>query len=198
MNELRGAIEAILFVADEPLSAKHIASLINTEPDEVIEAIGAIVADLKAEQRGWQIREVSGGFKLFTHPRFAEVIEAYVTSPGFRRLTRAALEVLAIVAYRQPVTRAVINDIRGVSSDSVLISLMDKELIDEAGHEDGPGQAILYKTTSLFLEKFGLKSIDELPGIEEFAVDDQTTAQIREKLATKDETDTNPFKVLVD
>lgn len=198
MHNTRNQIEAILFVADEPISVKKLAALFDADESEITSSLKELQEELRQGERGIQIREVAGGYKLYTHPAYAEAVERYLSSPGSRRLSQAALEVLAIIAYRQPTTRALVTDVRGVNSDSVISSLTDKGLIDEAGHEDCPGSPTLYRTSALFLEKFGLGSLSDLPTLDDFAVDDETAATIRSRLSVSEPGEDNPFRALVD
>ena len=133
--------------------------------------------------RGFQLREVAGGWRLFTHPAYHDVVEAYVLSWDTQKLSQAALETLAVIAYHQPVTREVVKGIRGVNSDGVIASLVDKGLVRELGRDPERGQAIIYGTTNAFLEKFGLRSTRDLPDLEQFAPDEQSRQFIRERLS---------------
>ncbi len=182
-NQLKGALEAMLFVTDEAVSTITLADMLEVEPGEVECALVELRAQFEDEDRGIQLREVAGGWRLFTHPVYHELIEKYVISWDTRRLSQAAMETLAIVAYGQPVTRAHVAAVRGVNSDSPLNSLIEKGLVREAGTEDAPGNPTLYATTRTFLEKFGLRSTDELPAIEEYAPDDETRSFIQERLS---------------
>ena len=181
--QLKGALEAMLFVTDEPVSTITLADMLETEPGEVECALVDLRAQLEDENRGIQLREVAGGWRLFTHPVYHELIERYVLSWDTRRLSQAAMETLAIVAYGQPITRAGVASVRGVNSDSSINSLVEKGLVREAGTEDAPGNPTLYATTRTFLEKFGLRSVADLPDITEYAPDDETRAFIRERLS---------------
>jgi segregation and condensation protein B len=156
-------LEALLFVAERPLSRREIATLAGVAADVVDERLG----DLEVALRGRGIRLVSAGedVELATAPEAGRLIARYVGVDG-ARLSPAALEALAIVAYRQPVTRAVVERIRGVDSDYVLRSLLHRRLIAEQGRADAPGRPILYGTTFAFMERFGLTSLDELPPLE--------------------------------
>ena len=127
--------------------------------------------------------EVAGGWRLFTHPAYHDVVEAYVLSWDTQKLSQAALETLAVIAYHQPVTREVVKGIRGVNSDGVIASLVDKGLVRELGRDPQRGQAIIYGTTNAFLEKFGLRSTRDLPDLEQFAPDEQSRQFIRERLS---------------
>lgn len=185
-HQLKGALEALLFVTDEPVSSIDLADMLEVEPSEVEEALVDLRAQFEDEERGIQLREIAGGWRLFTHPVYHELIENYVLSWDTRRLSQAAMETLAIIAYSQPVTRAGVSSIRGVSSDSSINSLVEKGLVREAGTEESPGNPMLYATTRTFLEKFGLRSVDDLPDIESYAPDEETQQFIKERLsATK-------------
>ena len=185
--QLKGALEAMLFVTDEPVGTIALADMLEVEPAEVESALVDLRSQLEEENRGIQLREVAGGWRLSTHPAYHELIEKYVLSWDTRKLSQAALETLSIVAYSQPVTRAGVASIRGVNSDSSLSSLVEKGLVREAGTADAPGNPTLYATTRVFLEKFGLRSIADLPDLESYAPDDDTRAFIRERLsATRD------------
>lgn len=181
-SELRGVLEALLFVSDEPLPATRVAKLLEMTDKQVMEALTALAAEYAAEERGFQLREVAGGWRLYTHPAYHPVIEQLVLSWDTRRLSQAALEALAVVAYHQPVTRQGVNAVRGVNSEGVLASLQEKGLIREAGRDRNQGNAVLYGTTRTFLEKFGLKDLSELPPLDEFAPDALTENAIRDRL----------------
>lgn len=185
-TSLRGAVEALLFVSDEPVSVAQIAKVLEESESAVGSALGKIAEEYARDERGFQLREVAGGWKLYTHPAYHEKIEAYVLSWDTRRLSQAALEALAVIAYHQPVTRSGVNAVRGVNSEGVISSLVDKGLVREVGRDRNQGNAILYGTTRTFLEKFGLKDISELPPLEEFAPDPQTERAIRERLGALD------------
>lgn len=181
--QLPGAIEAMLFVTDEPVGVIELADMLEADPKLVEQALVDLREKLEREQRGIQLREVAGGWRLFTHPAYHELIEKYVLSWDTRKLSQAAMETLAIVAYAQPVTRAGVASIRGVNSDSSINSLVEKGLVREAGTVDAPGNPVLYATTRAFLEKFGLRSTGDLPDLDQFAPDDATRAFIRERLS---------------
>lgn len=159
---LRAAVEAILLVVDEPLDEVTLAAVLERPRAEVAEVLQALSAEYAAEERGFDLRSVAGGWRLYTRPECAGVVERFVRDGQQARLTQAALETLAIVAYRQPVTRARISAIRGVNVDGVLRTLTTRGLVEEAGTEHETG-ALLYRTTSYFLERLGLSSLEELP-----------------------------------
>ncbi len=182
-SDISGAIEALLFVSDEPVGALTIAEMLEVDLKAVEAALDAIRARLESEDRGIQLREVAGGWRFYTHPRHHELIEKYVLSWDTRKLTQAALETLAVIAYNQPITRSGVTSVRGVNSDSPINSLVEKGLVREAGRDkNAPGQPILYATSRAFLEKFGLASTRDLPNLEDFAPDEQSRELIRERL----------------
>ena len=183
---IRGALEALLFVSDEPVSAVRLAKVIDASPADVDSALAELAQDYQETERGFQLREVAGGWRFYTHPGFHDVIETYVLSWDTRRLSQAALEALAVVAYHQPVSRNGINSVRGVNSEGVVASLVEKGLVREVGRDKNMGNAILYGTTRTFLEKFGLKDLSELPPIEEFAPDTATERAVRDRLSISD------------
>lgn len=182
-GSIKGALEALLLVSSDPVSASQLSGILGSTPGE----IASLLADLKVEyeeaNRGFQLREVAGGWRLFTHPAFHDQVESFVLSWDTQRLSQAALETLAVIAYHQPVTREMVKGIRGVNSDGVISSLVDKGLIREMGRDPQRGQAILYGTTNAFLEKFGLRSTRDLPDLEQFAPDEQARQFIRERLS---------------
>ncbi|MDO5117876.1 MAG: SMC-Scp complex subunit ScpB [Eggerthellaceae bacterium] len=182
-DQLAGAIEALLFVSDEPVSTVTLADMLEVDLVRVEQAIAELKESFENDGRGIELREVAGGWRLYTKPIYHELLQEYVLSWDTRKLSQAALETLAIVAYTQPVTRASIVSIRGVISDSPIASLIEKGLIREAGTMNAPGNPILYTTTRTFLEKFGLASINDLPPLEQFAADDETRAFINERLS---------------
>lgn len=179
---IRGAIEALLFVSDEPVSAGRLARVLEAAPGEVEAQLANLAEEYREQERGFQLREVAGGWRLYTHPAHHDFIENYVLSWDTRRLSQAALEALAVIAYHQPVSRAGVNAVRGVNSEGVVASLIEKGLVREVGRDKNQGNAIIYGTTRAFLEKFGLKDISELPPLAEFAPDQDTERAIRDRL----------------
>ena len=179
----------MLLVSGDPVPAGDLAKVLGTTPGEVAAQLAELAAEYADAGRGFQLREVAGGWRLFTHPAYHDQVEAYVLSWDTRRLSQAALETLAVVAYHQPVTREGVRAIRGVNSEGVISTLVDKGLVREVGREPGRSQAVLYGTTRAFLEHFGLRSLSELPDLEQFAPDEQARAFIRERLAGRRVTD---------
>jgi segregation and condensation protein B len=162
-REMARALEAILFVSDEPLSAAVLGQILERGRRDVEGLLQEMAEAFDSRGSGIVLREVAGGWRLMTHPDAAPYVEQFVLSSRHTRLTRASLETLAIVAYKQPVTRHQVSSIRGVDSDAVLKSLTDRGLISEVGRDDGPGRAVLYGTTVEFLERLGLPSLADLP-----------------------------------
>ena len=182
-SSLKGALEAMLLVSSDPVNAPALASILSITPGECASLLAELQVEYQEKNRGIQLREVAGGWRLFTHPAFHEQVEALVLSWDTQRLSQAALETLAVIAYHQPVTREMVKGIRGVNSDGVISSLVDKGLVRELGRDPQHGQAIIYGTTSAFLEKFGLRSTKDLPDLEQFAPDEQSRQFIRERLS---------------
>ncbi len=182
-GSMKGALEAMLLASSDPVSATDLAGVLGAAPGEVASVLADLAAEYSDANRGFQLREVAGGWRLFTHPAFHDQVEALVMSWDTRRLSQAALETLAVIAYHQPVTREGVKAIRGVNSDGVISSLVDKGLVREAGRDPQRAQAIRYATTQAFLERFGLKSLRELPDLEQFAPDEESRKFIRERLS---------------
>ncbi len=179
----KGALEALLLVSSDPVSASALAQALGIAPGEAASLLAELQVEYEEANRGFQLREVAGGWRLFTHPAYHDQVEAFVLSWDTQKLSQAALETLAVIAYHQPVTRETVKGIRGVNSDGVISSLVDKGLVREMGRDPQRGQAILYGTTSAFLEKFGLRSTKDLPDLEQFAPDEQARQFIRERLS---------------
>ncbi len=180
---LMSAVESLLFVSDEPVSAAKIANILEVTPSLTDEVLQALRDEYVEEERGIQLREVAGGWRFYTHPANHELIERYVISWDTRKLSQAALEALAIIAYHQPVSKQGVAAVRGVNSDGVISSLVEKGLVREAGRDKSGTNAVMYATSVTFLEKFGLKSIKDLPPLEDFAPDEESKALIRERLS---------------
>jgi segregation and condensation protein B len=166
--DTRRAIEAILMVADQPIESHLLAQVTETSPDEIDELLRALAAEYESTGRGFVLVEVAGGWRFQSHPDLAGYVEQFVLEGQSARLSAAALETLAIVAYKQPVSRAQIAAIRGVNVDGVVRTLEQRGYIAEVAREAGPGQPVLFGTTSSFLERLGLASLDGLPPIADF------------------------------
>ena len=182
-NSLKGALEALLLVSSDPLSAPALAGALDIAPGECASLLAELKVEYEEANRGFQLREVAGGWRLFTHPAYHDQVADYVLSWDTRRLSQAALETLAVIAYHQPVTREGVRAIRGVNSDGVIASLREKGLVREVGRDRDHGGAQLWGTTRLFLEHFGLRSLRELPPLEDFAPDEESRRFIRERLS---------------
>lgn len=168
--ELRPALEAILMVSDEPLDHLRLASVVGHRAAEVEEALHALADEYAAQGRGFELRSVAGGWRFYSRAEFAAVVESFVLDGQQARLTKAALETLSVVAYKQPVSRSRVAAIRGVNVDGVMRTLLTRGLIEESGQDEHSG-AHLYRTTSYFLERIGITSIEELPELAPYLPD---------------------------
>lgn len=182
-NDIQAALEALLFVSAEPVSALRLSEILEIDITSTNNALDDLSKNLSEQNRGIQLREVAGGWRLYTHPAFHDLLEEYAISWDTSKLTPAMMETLAIVAYSQPCTRAYVASTRGVTSESSITSLVSKGLLREAGVSDAPGNPTLYATTAEFLEKFGLRSVADLPPLEDFAPDENTKELIRQRLS---------------
>jgi segregation and condensation protein B len=162
LAELRPALEAVLMVADQPLDHVTLASAVGYPPEEVRAALAGLSAEYAEQGRGFDLRNVAGGWRFYTREELAPVVERFVVDGQQARLTQAALETLAVVAYKQPVSRARVSAIRGVNVDGVMRTLVARGLVQEAG-QDSETTATLYRTTSYFLERIGVTSLEDLP-----------------------------------
>lgn len=167
-GESQRAIEAILMVADRPIEPGLLAQILEVSPGRVEELCGELQASYETEDRGFTLVRVAGGYRFQSHPDLAPYVERFVLEGQHARLSAAALETLAIVAYKQPISRAQISAIRGVNADAVLRTLEQRGFIAEVGRDPGPGQAVLYGTTPVLLERLGLDSLEELPPLGQF------------------------------
>jgi segregation and condensation protein B len=167
-DEARRAVEAILMVADEPIETQLLAQVTETNPAELEEALTALALDYQAQERGFVLVRVAGGWRYQSHPDLAPYVERFVLEGQTARLSAAALETLAIVAYKQPISRAQIAAIRGVNVDGVVRTLEQRGYITEVGRDPGPGTPSLFGTTAQFLERLGIDSVGDLPPIAEF------------------------------
>lgn len=163
-RDLRGQLEALLFVGDVPIEIAELVAVIDADPADILAGLRGLAEEYARDARGIALRQVAGGWRMFTSDRYADVVERFVVEGQQARLTQAALETLAVVAYRQPVTRSRVAAIRGVGVDGVFRTLTGRGLIEECG-SDAPGGAHLYRTTTLFLEKFGINDLTDLPSL---------------------------------
>jgi len=168
-EERKAALEAMIYAADEPATIEQLASALGEEKLAVQSALDELIAGYAVEERGIEIRQVAGGYKMYTKPQHHDVVRRFIKSlrPPLR-LSMPALETLAVIAYKQPVTAPEISDIRGVNTSGVISTLLDKKLITTAGRKEVMGRPILYKTSKEFLMRFGLSDLDELPSLKEF------------------------------
>ena len=163
----RGAVEAVVMVSDEPLSAVALASALQLPTDEVDLLLHELAAEYDRDGRGFELRQVAGGWRVLSRAEYAEVVERFVLDGQQSRLSQAALETLAVIAYRQPISRARVAAVRGVNTDGVVRTLLARGLLEERGTDPESG-AILYATTAHFLERMGLMSVDDLPALAPF------------------------------
>ncbi|GLW74898.1 segregation and condensation protein B [Kitasatospora phosalacinea] len=164
---LRAALEAVLMVADEPVAEARLAGVLDASKDEVAAVLRELAGEYTAQGRGFELRQVAGGWRFYSRAECAAAVERFVLDGQQARLTQAALETLAVVAYRQPVSRGRVSAVRGVNCDGVMRTLVQRGLVEEAGTEPETG-AILYRTTNYFLERMGLRGLDELPELAPF------------------------------
>jgi len=181
-RELARALEAILLVAEEPVEPHLLAQLLEVSPARVEEECAALAASYDDEERGFVLARVAGGYRLQTHPDLAAYVERFVLDGQPARLSGAALETLAVVAYRQPVSRPQVASVRGVNADAVMRTLAHRGYVEEVGRDPGPGQAVLYGTTRLFLEKLGLDAIADLPPLSGFVPGPEVVEAIERSL----------------
>ena len=187
------ALEALVLVAEDPLPTNLLGQLLEMSPVVVEELLDELAAGYEAEGRGFQLVQVGGGWRYQSHPSQAAYVERFVLEGQTSRMSAAALETLAIVAYKQPISRAQVASIRGVSVDGVMRTLQQRGYIAEIGKDPGPGQAILFGTTPVFVEKLGINSLDELPPLGDFVPNAEVVEQLerglrpdREPLRTED------------
>jgi segregation and condensation protein B len=166
--EARRAIEAVVLAATEPVPARALAELVECSVDVVAQICVELAAEYERDSRGFVLAEVAGGYRYQTHPDVAAYVEQFVLEGQHVRMSGPALETLAIIAYKQPITRGQISAIRGVSVESTLATLVQRGYVEEVGRDPGPGLAVLYGTTSRFLERLGLGSLADLPSLGDF------------------------------
>lgn len=159
----RAALEAILFVTESPVPIEELAEVLELPKQQVQIELEELASDLMTRESGLVLRQAGGGYRLYSNPEAYPYLERFASSATARRISGAALEVLAVVAYRQPVSRGQIAEIRGVDSDSAIRTLERMGLVEEAGRLPGPGNPAIYRTTPLFLEKLGVNRLEELP-----------------------------------
>jgi segregation and condensation protein B len=180
--DARRAIEAVLVAATEPVEARFLAELLELPVEEVVTLCGSLADEYERDQRGFVLTRVAGGYRLQTHPDLAPYVERFVLEGQHVRLSGPALETLAIVAYKQPISRGQVSAIRGVDVESTLQTLVQRGYVAEVGRDPGPGLAVLYGTTAVFLERLGLDSLDDLPPLGDFVPDAGTVAALEQGL----------------
>jgi len=180
-DELGRAIEAVLLVAVEPISTGLLAELLEEPIDRVEASCDDLAATYVATGRGFVLARIAGGLRFQTHPDLAPYVERFANRDVSHRLSTAALETLAIVAYRQPVSRAQISSLRGVNVDGVVRLLEQRGYIEAVGRAEGPGQPVLYGTTDLFLERLGLDRIEQLPAVEDFLPGPEVVGELEDR-----------------
>lgn len=176
-DELSQAIEAVLLVAAEPVAPGLLAELLEVPVEQVDDILRELAQSYEQQGRGFVVARIAGGARLQTHPDVAPYVERFANREVSHRLSTAALETLAIVAYRQPVSRGQISALRGVNVEGVTRLLEQRGYIEVVGRADGPGQAVLYGTTDLFLERLGLDSVEQLPAVEDFLPGPEVAAE---------------------
>ncbi len=181
-RELRRAIEAVVLVAVEPVAPGLLAELLEEPVDRIETACSELAADYEAEGRGFVLARIAGGYRYQSHPDLAPYVERFANREVSHRLSTAALETLAIVAYRQPVSRAQISALRGVNVDGVVRLLEQRGYIEAVGRAEGPGQPVLYGTTDMFLERLGLDRLDQLPPVEDFLPGAEVVGELEDRL----------------
>ena len=165
-------IEAMLFVSGEPVTVASLKNVMDIPESEIKQALDELTAEYKERDRGLLVMEIAQGYQMVTNPLFAKQLRKFTNTAASNKLSMPALETLAIIAYKQPLIKAEIEQIRGVNSDGVIKSLLDKRLIKIVGNKEAPGKPMLYGTTREFLQYFGLKDLTELPTLKELARED--------------------------
>ncbi len=181
-DELRAAIEAVVMVAIEPVTPGLMAELFEEPAERVELAANRIARDLEADRRGFVLARIAGGYRFQTHPDQALYVERFANRDVSHRLSTAALETLAIIAYRQPVSRSQISSLRGVNVDGVVRLLEQRGYIEPVGRAEGPGQPVLFGTTDLLLERLGIDSVGQLPPIEDFLPGPDMVGELEDRL----------------
>lgn len=179
----RKIVEAILLLADEPVPVSQICEVLERPRRDVTRVLEDLQRTYRSEERGIVLRQSAVGWRLYTSPECAPWLERFVAGRSHGRLTAAALEVLAIVAYRQPISRVEIAEVRGVESDGVVRTLLQRGLIEASGRDTGPGTPTLFRVTNEFLERMGLRSLDDLPPLADFMPDAEAVEDMEAKLS---------------
>lgn len=188
-SAIAAALEAVLLLADEPVSPQALAAVVQTSTEQVRDACDALAAEYESQGRGFVLARVAGGYRYQTAPDQDVYVERFVREGHGARLSAAALETLAVVAYKQPVSRHQVAEIRGVNVDGVMRTLRRRGYIDEIARLPGPGQAVLYGTTPQFLEHLGLDSLDDLPPLGDFVPNPDAVEAMERRLRVVPDTD---------
>jgi len=191
-DEARRALEAVIMVADQPIEASILAQLVERSPQQVEDLLAGLVASYEEDGRGFQLVRVAGGWRYQSHEDLSPYVERFVLSGQSARLSAAALETLAIVAYKQPISRAQVSAIRGVNVDGVMRTLQQRGYIAEVGKDPTPGNPSMFATTPLFLEKLGLNDVDELPSLGDFIPGADVVELLEQGLRAESDTDPTP------
>jgi segregation and condensation protein B len=186
-SETRRAVEAVLVAATEPVEPRFLAELVELPVEAVEELCGSLADEYEQDQRGFVLRRVAGGYRLQTHPDLVAYVEHFVLEGQHVRLSGPALETLAIVAYKQPISRAQISAIRGVNVETTLQTLVQRGYVSEIARDPGPGLAVLYGTTPVFLERIGLDSLEDLPPLGDFVPDSSVVEALERGLRISDD-----------
>lgn len=183
LSEAKKIIEALLFTSEKPITIEQMKEVLEeVEAKDIKAALAELQTEYETLGRSFKVYEVAGGYQMVTAPEFADYLKKFYRVKSKDKLTKPALETLAIVAYRQPITKADIEDIRGVNVDGVIKTLADRQLIKITGRKDAPGRPILYGTTKEFLDRFGLSSLNELPKLGEFTEADIDLSELKQGL----------------
>jgi segregation and condensation protein B len=186
-EEVHRAVEAIVMVAEAPVEPGLLAQLLELSVERIEEICSELALSYEAEDRGFQLQRVAGGYRFASHPDLAAYVERFVLEGQSTRLSGAALETLAIVAYKQPVSRVQVSAIRGVDADGVLRTLVQRGYVAEVARDPGPGQAVLYGTTPTFLERLGLDALTDLPPLGEFVPGAEVVEALEQGLRLPDD-----------
>lgn len=190
-KNFRNILEALLFATDKPLSIQEIKTAFEGEvsASQIEKELGYLKEGYEAEDRGFKLVEIAGGYQLATDPRYSDYLKRFYQSREKKKLSQASLETLAVIAYRQPVTRADIEFIRGVSVDGAIRTLLEKNLVKITGRKEVPGRPMLYGTTNEFLDHFALKSLQELPALNEYTLKDIDSHLLPPELKVEENTE---------
>jgi segregation and condensation protein B len=190
-HQLARHLEAIIMVAEDPVPSAVLAEVCEVPQSDIERCLRELSEQYERDGKGFVLRKVAGGWRYYSHPDEAPYVETFITSQQSARLSAAALETLAIIAYKQPISRAQLATIRGVNCDAVVRNLVVRGLVEEVGRDHGPGKAVLYGTSVRFLEQMGLSSLEELPPLGQFAPDPGEAERIEEALRTPGEAGTD-------